>query len=114
MIRRSFKVGGLLIPGADKVHIQVGKNPDGCWYIDLRGPTGATGNIRSVMTPLQMWQLVHPDPGAYGLHVGAKAAGPGQLTSCSWKRRISRDVASAYQWTFLAGLAGLLGRCIGW
>mgnify|MGYP001618740925 CR=1 FL=1 len=52
-----FKVGGLLIPGADKVHIQVGKNPDGCWYIDLRGPSGATGNIRSVMTPLQMFKL---------------------------------------------------------
>jgi hypothetical protein len=52
-----FRQGGLLLPGPDRVHIQVGKNPDGCWYIDLRGPTGPTGNIRSVMTPSQMFNL---------------------------------------------------------
>ena len=52
-----FRAGGLLLPGPDRVHIQVGKNPDGCWYIDLRGPAGPTGNIRSVMTPLQMFKM---------------------------------------------------------
>ena len=52
-----FRAGGLLLPGPDRVHIQVGKNPDGCWYIDLRGPTGIMGNIRSVMTPLQMFKM---------------------------------------------------------
>jgi hypothetical protein len=67
-----FRKGGLLLPGPDRVHIQVGKNPDGCWYIDLRGPTGPTGNIRSVMTPLQMFNLCTQTLGHMGYAVELK------------------------------------------
>jgi len=65
-----FRHGGLLLP--DRVHIQVGKNPDGCWYIDLRGPSGPTGNIRSVMTPLQMFNLCSQTLGHMGYAIELK------------------------------------------
>jgi hypothetical protein len=50
-----FRKGGVLTPlGPGRVHTQVGRNLDGSWYIDLNG---AGGQIRSVMTPLQMFEM---------------------------------------------------------
>ncbi len=40
--------------GPDQVHIQVGKNQDGSWYIDLNGKSG---HVRSCLSPRQMFNL---------------------------------------------------------
>jgi hypothetical protein len=55
-----FRKGGLLMPlGPDQVHIQVGKNGDGSWYIQLDGKPNRDkpGLMRSHMTPRQMFEL---------------------------------------------------------
>lgn len=59
-----FRQGGLLVPfGDDQVHIQIGKNLDGSWYVDLKGKTG---HVRSHMTPRQMFRMCHDTLGAMG------------------------------------------------
>lgn len=50
-----FRKGGLLMPlGPDQVHVQVGKNGDGSWYVQLDGKAGC---VRSIMTPRQMFDM---------------------------------------------------------
>jgi hypothetical protein len=50
-----FRKNGILTPlGPDRVHVTVGKNTDGSWYVDLNGDGG---QVRSVMQPRQMAQM---------------------------------------------------------
>jgi hypothetical protein len=50
-----FRKGGVLTPiGPDRVHVTVGRNIDGSWYVDLNADSG---QVRSVMAPRQMAQM---------------------------------------------------------
>jgi hypothetical protein len=52
-----FKKGGLLTPlGPGLVHTECGKNPDGSWYISIKGQREQFEQ-RSIMTPLQAFNL---------------------------------------------------------
>jgi hypothetical protein len=67
-----FRRGGLLMPlGPGQVHIQVGKNQDGSWYIDLNGQPVEPGHMRSCLSPRQMFDLCTGTLGhmGYGLEL---------------------------------------------